>query len=303
MNPYNCIIILGPTASGKTRLAAHIAYVLKGAVLSFDSRQVYRQLNIGAGKDLEEFRIENSAIPYHLIDICDLNDNFHSYEFVKNYISAFESCQLNKQVPVLCGGTGLYFDLVLKQYQYINIPNNESLRKELTQFTDESLQEKLKSFPAQDTNQADTSTRKRTIRAIEIAEYLSQNVPDKIQYPAIRPVIFGLNLSSSERRLRIDLRLAQRLQNGLIEEVKQLLDNGIPPDRLIYLGLEYKFITEYLLGKFDMATMITLLQTAIHQYSKRQMTWFRKMEREGNKIHWIDGKIPLEEQVKSVFNY
>jgi tRNA dimethylallyltransferase len=223
MNPHNSIIILGPTASGKTRLATQLAHVLNGAVLSFDSRQVYRQLNIGSGKDLNEFKIGNHTIPYHLIDIADINENFHSCEFVKNYLEAYETCSLKKELPILCGGTGLYFDLVLKQYQYINIPNNEDLRKQLSVMSDEALLLELNLFPHQAISQADISTRKRIIRAIEIAEYLSKYKHDKISYPNIKPLIIGINLSSSERRKRIDDRLNDRLANGLIEEVENLL--------------------------------------------------------------------------------
>jgi tRNA dimethylallyltransferase len=301
-NQYNSILILGPTASGKTRLAAHLAHQLKGAVLSFDSRQVYRQLTIGAGKDLDEFKIEGESVPHYLIDICDVNENFHSYAFVKKYIEAFEDCISNKQMPILCGGTGLYFDLALKKHQYINIPNNPELRKDILLFSDEALIEKLKTFPTQFTAHADMSTRKRTIRAIEIADYLSHNVHEKILYPDMRPIIFGLNLSSTERKLRINQRLEQRINHGLIEEVQHLLKSGVTSERLIFLGLEYKYITEYLEGKHDKETMINLLKTAIHQYSKRQMTWFRKMEREGNKIHWIDGKLTVEEQLEIIIH-
>lgn len=300
MKNYNSIIIVGPTASGKTRLATHLAYSIQGAVLSFDSRQVYNELNIGTGKDLDEYLIENTPIPYYLINECDINSNFHSYEFVKSYIHAFKQSELNNQVPILCGGTGLYFDLALKQHQFINIPVNEILRLEIQDQSENDLLTLLQNYNPAFTQQADKSTKKRLIRAIEIADYLSKNTHHKIEYPGLKPIIFGIELKSKERNKQIDKRLKQRLENGLIEEVEQLLAQGIKPERLIFLGLEYKFITEYLQGKYNKEEMINLLQTAIHQYAKRQMTWFRKMEREGNLIHWIDGNLTKAAQIQSI---
>jgi tRNA dimethylallyltransferase len=297
LSTYNSIIILGPTASGKTRLAAHLAHTLRGVLLSFDSRQVYEELNIGAGKDLDELMIENETVPYYLVDICNLDDNFHSYAFVKSYIAAFEDCKAKNLLPILCGGTGLYFDLALKQYQNINIPVDDDLRKNLDALEDQPLREKLLAYNSEWRTNAEPSTRKRIIRSIEIAEHLSKNESLKITYPKLNPIIFGINLTVPDRAKRIEERLEQRLNNGLIDEVNSLLNAGILPERLIQLGLEYKFVTEYLTGKFDKPTMVTLLQTAINQYAKRQMTWFRKMEREGNIIHWIDGTQSLKDQL------
>lgn len=300
MKNYDSILILGPTASGKTRLAAHLASEAHGAVLSFDSRQVYKQLTIGTGKDLNEFTIANRLIPYFLIDVCDVNTKFHSYEFVKCYLAAFENCKERALLPILCGGTGLYFDLVLKKHQYINIPNDDELRNEISSLTTEQLIEKLNTYASQNIKQADLSTRKRIIRAIEVAHYLLNFTHQQISYPNLKPIIFGINLSPTDRIEKINSRLEQRLKNGLIEEVQELLAKGINEDRLVFLGLEYKYITEFLTGKYPKETMITLLQTAIHQYAKRQMTWFRKMEREGNTVHWIDGNLSLDAQLKFV---
>lgn len=296
----NCIIVLGPTASGKTRLAVNIANRLNGAILSFDSRQVYRKLNIGTGKDLNEYQLNDKHIPYYLIDCCDIETHFHSYDFIQNYIAAYRECETKKQLPILAGGTGLYFDLVLKKHQYINIPNNESLRIELQDKGHEQLILILQSYDSINTEQADTSTSKRTIRAIEIADFLSKQEAVPIHYPSLQPIIFGINLSASERKLRIRKRLMTRIDEGLIEEVASLLNDGISAERLHFLGLEYTFITSYLTGKYDLPTMIDRLQTAILQYSKRQMTWFRKMEREGNYIHWINGNDSLSEQLSEV---
>ncbi len=302
MTSFNSIVILGPTASGKTRLAAHLAFKLQGAVLSFDSRQVYKQLTIGTGKDLAEFNIHGSIVPSYLIDVCDINTNFHSYEFVKNYIAAFENCMKSKQIPVLCGGTGLYLDLALKKHQYISIPINETLRIECESLPDETLINTLNSFATAYTKQVDRSTRKRMVRAIEIADYLTHDVHEKIPYPELKPIIFGMKLSPTERKLKINQRLEERLTSGLIEEVEHLLEGGISKERLIFLGLEYKFVTEFVTGKYDKSTMVKNLQIAIQQYAKRQMTWFRKMEREGNKIHWIDGNLNVEAQMDIIYS-
>lgn len=296
----NCIIVLGPTASGKTRLAVHIAARLNGAILSFDSRQVYRKLDIGTGKDLNEYLLNDKQIPYYLIDCCDIETHFHSYDFIQSYLSAFHECETKKQFPILAGGTGLYFDLVLKKHQYINIPNNEILRARLQGKDHEQLISVLQSYDIKNTEQADTSTLKRTIRAIEIADFLTRQEVVPIPYPSLRPLIFGIHLSASDRKARIQKRLMTRIDEGLIEEVTSLIKNGISPERLHFLGLEYTYITSYLTGKFDLTTMIDRLQTAILQYSKRQMTWFRKMEREGNHIHWINGNDSLPEQLMEV---
>lgn len=296
----NCIIVLGPTASGKTRLAVNIADRMNGAILSFDSRQVYKKLDIGTGKDLNEYQLNGKQIPYYLIDLCNIETPFHSYDFIQSYISAFRDCESKKLFPILAGGTGLYFDLGLKKHQYINIPNNESLRTELLDKTHEQLISVLQSYVAKNTEQADISTVKRTVRAIEIADFLSKQEAVPIPYPSLQPILFGIRLSASERKLRIQQRLMTRIEEGLIEEVASFLRDGLSAERLHFLGLEYTFITSYLTGKFDLPTMIDRLQTAILQYSKRQMTWFRKMEREGNQIHWINGNASISEQLLEV---
>ena len=300
MNTFNSIIILGPTASGKTKLAAHLAQQKQGTVLSFESRQVYTGLNIGTGKDLNEYTINGESIPYELIDICGVNTNFHSYEFVKKYIHAFDKCQATNRLPILCGGNGLYFDLVLKEFQNINIPNDKDLRDELEKMEHEKLIQNLKSFPEEIIKTADTSTIKRTIRALEIAKWKSQNHHEKIPYPKLKPILFSILSTVEERNIKIKKRLEQRIQDGLIEEVKLLLEQGIPKERLIYLGLEYRIITEYIYGLYDLKKAIELLETAIIQYAKRQMTWFRKLERDGYIINWIDSDLALEKKLEYI---
>jgi tRNA dimethylallyltransferase len=300
LNPYNSVIILGPTASGKTALATHLALQSNGAILSFDSRQVYRQLDIGTGKDHEAYTIGGITVPHYLIDLCDVNESFHSYAFVQEFITAFNDSLALKHLPILCGGTGLYFDLVLKKSAYVSIPNNGSLRSRIELLGHHELIQLLGKYPEEYRSHADTSTHKRTLRAIEVAHFLSQAHPERIPYPDLKPVLFGIELNAEERRMRINMRLEQRLNLGLINEVQQLIKTGTSAGRLISLGLEYKFITEYLQGIYGKEEMIGLLQTAIHQYAKRQMTWFRKMEREGNVIHWIDGTLEKEQQLKII---
>jgi len=298
LNSYNSIIILGPTASGKTKLAISAANEIHGAIISFDSRQVYRQLNIGAGKDLMEYDTKGGAIPYYLINICDIGTHLHNYEFILNYIDAFKEIENKNLLPIICGGTGLYFDLALKKMQLINIPVNESLRKNLENIPIENLSALLAEYPYDFRKNADTSTIKRCIRAIEIADFLSGNPQQIISYPELNPLIAGLRLTAPERRVKIEERLLYRLNNGLIEEVSDLLNSGIPKERLIYLGLEYKYITEYLIGEYHKDEMIYRLKHSIFQYAKRQMTWFRKMEREGHEILWIDATTGLNHQLE-----
>lgn len=287
MNHYNSILILGPTASGKTRLAVNTAAALNGEVISLDSRQVYKKLNIGTGKDLQEYTVKGKEIPFHLIDIIEPDQKYNISMFVNGFKSAWKEIIQKNKLPILCGGTGLYMDAILKRHQHIHIPVDENLRTQLEEKSPDELLQYFESLNSEVHSTADTSTRKRLIRAIEIALYLQKNKLEKSPYPEVKPLIIGIRLSVEERRKRIDKRLQERLHTGLIEEVESLLKQGIPAEQLIYFGLEYKFITEYLLGLLDKGTMITRLNTAIHQYAKRQMTWFRKMEREGLEIHWL----------------
>jgi tRNA dimethylallyltransferase len=296
----NSIIILGPTASGKTRLAARLAQQLNGAVLSFDSRQVYKELNIGTGKDKGEFSIEGSEVPHYLIDLVSVKESFNIYDFVTHFINAWEEVQQRQLLPILCGGTGLYFDAVLKKLQYINIPNNSSLREEIGSQTKEALVKRLSEYPQELISHSDISSHKRLIRAIEVAEFLQNNSKEMIPYPEIQPMIFGIDIPVIERKRRINERLIRRMEEGLVEEIEGLLQRGVDPEKLITLGLEYKFVTNYLMRGGDKEEMLKHLEIAIHQYAKRQMTWFRRMEREGFGINWVDGEADIGEQMRSI---
>lgn len=295
---YNLITVLGPTAGGKTQVAAHLALQLNSCVISADSRQVYKAMDIGTGKDLQDYIIDGEAIPYYLVDICDAGYKYNVYEFQKDFNELFPKVSSNNKIPVLCSGSGLYIEAAIKQYQLISVPVNEKLREELTSKTDDELAEMLSTL-RQLHNKTDIDTRKRAIRAIEIELYQKEHNTDfkKIE---INSLNIGISFEREQQRKRITERLKARLKSGMIEEVEQLLKKGISPEDLIYYGLEYKFITQYLTGVINREEMFNLLNTAIHQFSKRQMTWFRKMEKEGIKIHWIDGNVPLEEKVERI---
>ncbi|MCU0341437.1 MAG: tRNA (adenosine(37)-N6)-dimethylallyltransferase MiaA [Spirosomaceae bacterium] len=309
------IVILGPTACGKTRLAVHLARRLGGEVISADSRQVYRGMDIGTGKDLSEYFVDNEAIPYHLIDILAAGAQYNVHQFQQDFQEVLTDIDARQKQPILCGGTGLYIEAVLRNYQFTAIPVDETLRQALAQRTDDELLTIFQNSPSAYTPMADTSTRKRLIRAIEIAHYLYQNPHLPNTQHAIRNtqyaipnaqyatrnaqyLIFGLSLPVELRRERITARLHERLQNGMVEEVQQLLDSGLTPEQLVYYGLEYKFITQYLTSEMDYDTMTTRLNVAIHQFAKRQMTYFRKMERDGLLIHWLDATKPTSDLVE-----
>ncbi len=297
------LVILGPTASGKTRLATHFAAKHKGAIISADSRQVYRGMDIGTGKDLEEYSVGNIRIPHYLIDILDAGDRYHIYQYSQDFLEAYQSVALLGRLPILCGGSGLYLETALKGHPLAAIPVNEALRHKLLSLDKTELQRELNKFPEMLRQQADYSSSKRLIRAIEIARHLQSGnpMPRVSASPFTRaPVIIGMDISREERRKRITSRLEKRLKAGLIEEVQGLLDRGIPPEDLIYYGLEYKWVTTYLQQKVSYQSMFNKLNTGIHRFAKRQMTWFRKMEKDGFKIHWIDALSPVAKQVEAV---
>ncbi|MGA0556929.1 tRNA (adenosine(37)-N6)-dimethylallyltransferase MiaA [Larkinella sp. VNQ87] len=286
------LVILGPTASGKTRLAVQVARRLNGEIISVDSRQVYRKMDIGTGKDLDEYRIEGQEIPYHLINIVDAGSDYNLYQYQQDFHRILPGIQQRGHVPVLCGGTGLYLEAVLKGHRYPAIPVNPELRLTLEALTDDELLARFQQLPSDYSALADTSTRKRRIRAIEIATYLTEHPDAEPANPVsfADALVFGIDLPVEVRRERISHRLRERLKTGMIEEVRQLLDNGIPAEKLVFYGLEYKFITQYLAGELDYITMTARLETAIHQFAKRQMTFFRKLERDGLAICWLDGR-------------
>lgn len=293
------ITILGPTATGKTTLAAHLANLIHGEVISADSRQVYRGMDIGTGKDIEEYTVNGNKIPYHLVDIVEPGYEFNVYEFQKNFLEAYSAIDKKGSIPILCGGTGMYIESVLKGYKLIDVPRNDLLREELELKDEMELVELLETYKTLH-NTTDTSERERLVRAIEIQKYYDDNPDIDTHFPNIETKIFGIDFDRRVVRMRITERLEERLQNGMIEEVKGLLDSGIKPEQLTFYGLEYKWVTDYLEEKIAYNEMFRRLNTAIHQFSKRQMTWFRRMEKQGFEINWIDGNLSLEDKISFI---
>jgi tRNA dimethylallyltransferase len=296
----NLITILGPTASGKTKLAVALANEINAEIISADSRQVYRDMNIGTGKDLDEYTINGKSIPFHLIDILEAGERYNVFQFQNDFQIAINSIEEKGKPAILCGGSGQYISSVLQDFKYTAVPVNEKLRADLDLKTDEELAEIFKNNVSDFNEIAKTESRKRLIRAIEINSYLSKNKNFDTTAFKRESLIFGIDLPPEMRRARISERLNTRLENGLIEEVETLLKSGLQPDDLIYYGLEYKFIVDYLMERYDFDTFVKLLEIAIHQYAKRQMTFFRKMEKDGLKINWINGELPLDLQLATI---
>lgn len=295
--PFNLIVVLGPTATGKTRFAVNLADAVDGEIISADSRQIYRKMNLGTGKDYDDYTIGGRRIPYHLVDIREPGYKYSVFEYQKDFLNAFDDITERNKIPILCGGTGLYIEAATRGYRLINVPVNESLREKLQDKTIEQLEDILRSYRKLH-NKTDSDTKKRAIRAIEIEEYYAEHRNPEIEYPLIKPVYFGIRADREIRNQLIRKRLLARLENGLTDEVNNLIKEGISIDDLIYYGLEYKFVTFYLKGDIDHDTMVEKLTIAIRQFAKRQMTWFRKMEREGTEIHWIDFNLPMEGKLK-----
>lgn len=277
------LVILGPTASGKTKLAIEVAKRINGAIISADSRQVYRDMNIGTGKDLDAY----GDVPHFLIDILDAGETYHVTQYHADFHQVMQTLQQQQKQPILCGGTGLYIQSVLQPFQYSIVPVDPALRDALAPLSMDALLQMLYTLPVPSGFHADTRTRKRLIRAIEIATWCLHYSPPAKPGPPISARLFGIDPSVELRRQRITERLQQRLENGLLTEVQALLDRGIPPEKLIYYGLEYKYATQYLRGEFDHGVFLARLNTEIHRFAKRQMTYFRKMEKDGLKIHWL----------------
>lgn len=294
------ITILGPTASGKTPFAAALARRIGGEIISADSRQVYRRMDIGTGKDLDDY----GEVPYHLIDIAEPGTKYNLFQYQHDFLKAYEDIRSRGVTPILCGGTGLYLEAVLKGYQLAPVPENKQLRASLEGKSLEELTQMLVELKRKNGtnmhNKTDVDSAQRAIRAIEIELFNGENPQEGAQIPPIDSLIIGVDIDREERRRKISRRLKQRLETGMVEEVKALLDSGIPADDLIYYGLEYKFVTEYIIGKTTYEEMYRSLEIAIHQFAKRQMTWFRGMERRGFTIHWIDAMMPMEEKVDEV---
>jgi len=283
----NLLVILGPTASGKTKFAVGMARELNAEIISADSRQVYRGMDIGTGKDLSEYTLsDGQKIPFHLIDICPAGSRYNLFEYQRDFARAWQDISSRNKLPILCGGSGLYIEAVLKGYTLPAVPENPALRASLQGKSLAELSSILAGYKNLH-NTSDTDTPKRALRAIEIAEYLAVHPEIQSDLPALQPYIIGLEVERQERRRRISQRLQARLDQGMIEEVRALLESGIEPESLIYYGLEYKFLTLHVLGKLSYDEMYRQLETAIHQFAKRQMTWFRGMERRGLEIHWI----------------
>jgi tRNA dimethylallyltransferase len=291
--PFNLITVLGPTATGKTRFAAKLAGRLHGEIISADSRQVYKHMNIGTGKDYTDYIVNGISIPVHLIDIAEPGYEYNVFEYQADFIRVFNEISSHKKLPLLCGGSGLYLEAVLKGYRLIDVPVNEPLRKDLEKKSMEEMTDILRSWKAIH-NITDLVTRKRLVRAIEIESYYHGNPDVKKDFPHLKPFIIGISCDRDSRRERITNRLKERLNNGMIEEVAQLIKSGISYEKMMYYGLEYKYITLYLKGDLTYDEMFTDLNVAIHQFAKRQMTWFRRMERNGLKIHWLDANLDDE---------
>ena len=296
---YDIVTILGPTATGKTALAANIAHRLGGEIISADSRQIYRGMDIGTGKDLDEYEIDGEIVPFHLIDIADAGSRYNLFEYQRDFTAVLADLRSRGKLPVLCGGSGLYIEAILDRYKMVEVPVNSALRKKLENKDIGQLETILRSYPEHHMhNKTDLDTPQRAIRAIEIAEYYSKHGGRDSSVPPLNPVIIGIAIDRDTRRKRITDRLHARLKEGMIDEVRGLLDSGIKPEDLIYYGLEYRYITLYLTGQMEYPDMVSSLETAIHQFAKRQMTWFRGMERRGFKIHWINGDKKLPERIE-----
>lgn len=300
-NNSSLLTILGPTACGKTKLAVYLASKIGGEIISADSRQVYRGMDIGTGKDLSEYNTNGTIIPYHLIDIVDAGYKYNVFEYQKDFIDAYDDILLRNKQPILCGGTGLYLESVLRNYDLIPVPENPELRKELEKKTLDELKEILIKY-RQPHNKTDFDTVKRAARAIEIEVYYQENPEKRRAFPKIKSIVFGLDLDREERRRRISARLKARIDEGMIEEVSGILESGVSADDLIYYGLEYKYVTMYLIGQLTLDEMISQLEIAIHQFAKRQMTWFRGMEKRGVKINWLNTMDDSETNVQKILN-
>lgn len=301
MSRYNLVTILGPTACGKTSLAVALAHRLGTAVISADSRQVYRSMDLGTGKDLDEYVIGGCQVPYRLIDIVDAGYKYNVFEFQRDFLCAYAELCRAGQLPVLCGGTGMYLESVLRGYRLVEVPENKQLRESLSDRSLSELTAILQGYK-QLHNTTDVDTCKRAIRAIEIEEYYRTHDVNIREFPEIRSLTIGLDVSRELRRERISHRLRERLEQGMVDEVRGILASGVSAEDLIYYGLEYKYLTLYVIGQLTYDEMVSQLEIAIHQFAKRQMTYFRGMERRGVPIRWIDATLPTEEKVGHILD-
>lgn len=306
MQNQKMITILGPTASGKTSVAAALALRTGGEIISADSRQVYRRMDIGTGKDLADYTIGDVHISYHLIDIAEPGTKYNLFQYQQDFHTAYNDIRSRGKLPILCGGTGLYIEAVLGGYSLSPVPQNQKLReslegKSLDQLTQMLVQLKQKNGSNMH-NRTDVDTAQRAIRAIEIETYNLEHPTPERQMPPVDSLVIGINIDRELRREKITRRLKARLEEGMCDEIRSLIDGGVNPDDLIYYGLEYKFVTEYVVGKTSYEEMFRQLEIAIHQFAKRQMTWFRGMERRGYTIHWIDAAQSMDEKVEAIMS-
>ncbi len=292
---FDLIVVTGPTATGKTGFAAALAGRLNGEIISADSRQVYRGMTIGTGKDIGEYTASGKDIPYHLIDICDAGEEYNVFRFKHDFYRVYNDILSRNRTPILCGGSGLYIEAVLKDYGLINVPSDTGSRKELENKSDEELTGILSKLTALH-NISDTSNRKRLVRAVEIAAYQKEHLLENLKEP-LKFIMFGIHFERDIIKKKITERLRQRLDEGMVREAQLLFNEGISKDKLVYYGLEYKYLAEYLDGQYGYNDMFQKLNSAIHRFAKRQMTWFRKMERDGMTINWIDGNLSLHDKL------
>ena len=295
---YNLIVVLGATASGKTRLGVELAKQLNGEVISGDSRQVYTGLDIGSGKDLAEY----GDVPYHLIDIIEPGKEYNAFQFQRDFFRAFKDINLRGKLPLLVGGTGLYIDAVTAGYEFVEVDKNISQREKFADMALEAVQQVLLSLDEASYHKTDITVRPRLYRAIEIAQHGTSATTERAPLPSITPLYFGIKWDRRVLRQRITLRLKERLEHGMIAEVEGLLAQGVTHEKLEYFGLEYRFVSQYVAGKISYQEMFDGLNVAIHKYAKRQDTWFRRMERNGAKIHWLDGSKDINQQAQQVLS-
>ena len=301
----NMITILGPTASGKTALAAHLAVRLDAEIISGDSRQVYRGMNLGTGKDLEDYVVEGHQVPFHLIDICEPGEKYNIFRFQEDFRKAYEDIRGRNRLPILCGGSGLYVESVLRGYDLSPVPQDPVLRQSLEGRSLAELTAMLEALKKRNGNTmhntTDVDTAQRAVRAIEIETYCAQHPTERRCTEALDSLVIGVSIDRDLRREKISRRLRQRLEQGMADEIRHILDSGVKPEDLIYYGLEYKYVTEYVIGELSYDEMFRQLEIAIHQFAKRQMTWFRGMEqRRGVNIHWVDATLSMEEKVQKI---
>lgn len=301
MNKYDLITVTGPTASGKTGFACQLAYTLNTEIISGDSRQVYRSMDIGTGKDLEDYTVNGKNIPYHLIDIREAGEKYNIYEYQHDFHNVYTDIRSRGKLPVLCGGSGLYIESVLRGYSLVNVPENKELRAKYENYSLQELTKILESYKALH-NTTDVDTAQRAIRAIEIEEYKKNHPLEQNEFPPLNSLVIGVSIDRELRRKKISDRLKIRLDEGMIDEIKSILNKGVNPEDLIYYGLEYKYVTLYILGELTYDEMLSQLEIAIHQFAKRQMTWFRGMEKRGVHIHWLDVTQPVDERIDTVIS-